>query len=85
MHSRNRRCGILIGQGMAPEEAVKEVGMVVEGMYTCEAAFKLSRQLGVDMPITEAIYGAIKGIIKPDDAVRALMTRSRKNENEEVF
>ena len=37
------------------------------------------------MPITEAIYGAIKGIIKPDDAVRALMTRSRKNENEEVF
>ena len=85
MHSRNRRCGILIGQGMAPEESVKEVGMVVEGMYTCEAAFKLSRQLGVDMPITEAIYGAIKGIIKPDDAVRALMTRSRKNENEEVF
>ncbi|MBQ2058199.1 MAG: NAD(P)-dependent glycerol-3-phosphate dehydrogenase, partial [Firmicutes bacterium] len=85
MHSRNRRCGILIGQGMKPEDAVKEVGMVVEGMYTADAAYRLSRQLGVEMPITEAIYNVVNGNIEPDKAVRALMTRSRKRENEEVF
>ena len=85
MHSRNRRCGILIGKGMKPEDAVKEVGMVVEGMYTADAAYRLSRQLGVEMPITEAIYNVVNGNIEPDVAVRALMTRSRKHENEEVF
>lgn len=43
MHSRNRRCGIMIGEGLPPDEAVKKVGMVVEGMYTTQAAYELAR------------------------------------------
>lgn len=54
MHSRNRRAGILIGQGVSPEEAVKRVG-TVEGYFCCKAAYDLSRKLGVEMPITEQL------------------------------
>ena len=82
MHSRNRRCGILIGQGKDPKEAVKEVGMVVEGMYTADAAYRLAKKLGVEMPITEAIYKVVQGEVSAADAVHALMTRARKGENE---
>ncbi len=80
MHSRNRRCGILIGQGVAPDEAVKQVGMVVEGIYTAEAAYDLSERLGVDMPITRAIHDIIDGKLAASDAGRLLMTRKRKSE-----
>ena len=48
--------GIMIGEGMSPEEATKKVGMVVEGMFTTEAAYELARRENVEMPITEAIY-----------------------------
>lgn len=82
MHSRNRRCGILIGQGKDPKEAVKEVGMVVEGMYTADAAYRLAKKLGVEMPITEAIYKVVQGEVAAADAVHALMTRAKKGENE---
>ena len=85
MHSRNRRCGIMIGEGMPPAEAVKKVGMVVEGMYTTEAAYRLSKQVGVEMPITEAIYQVINGDLPAKDAVNQLMSRSRKHENEDVL
>lgn len=54
MHSRNRRAGILIGQGISPKEAVEKVG-TVEGYFCCKAAFELSRKLGVEMPITEQL------------------------------
>jgi glycerol-3-phosphate dehydrogenase (NAD(P)+) len=81
MHSRNFRCGRLIGQGMDPEEARKSIGMVVEGMFTAEAAYELSKQAGVEMPITEAIYNVIQGKIKVADALEALMGRPRKDEN----
>lgn len=80
MHSRNRRCGILIGQGMKPEDAVKEVGMVVEGMYTAEAAYELAHKVGVDMPFTDRIYKVIKGEIDATTAAFELMTRERKHE-----
>jgi glycerol-3-phosphate dehydrogenase (NAD(P)+) len=80
MHSRNRRCGIMIGEGMAPEEATEKVGMVVEGMFTTEAAYELAKREGVEMPITEAIYRAIKGEIKAADAVQLLMGRDKKHE-----
>ena len=56
MHSRNRRCGIMIGEGIKPSEAVEKVGMVVEGMFTAEAAYELAKRVGVEMPITECIY-----------------------------
>lgn len=55
MHSRNRRAGILIGQGVSPEEAVQRVG-TVEGYFCCKAAYELSRRLNVSMPITEELY-----------------------------
>ena len=80
MHSRNRRCGIMIGEGMKPEDAVKQVGMVVEGMFTAEAAYELAQSVGVEMPITEMIYKCIKGEITPKEAVTMLMTRDKKNE-----
>ncbi len=54
MHSRNRRAGILIGQGVSPDEAVKRVG-TVEGYFCCKAAYNLSKRLGVEMPITEQL------------------------------
>lgn len=80
MHSRNRRCGIMIGEGMKPSDAVKEVGMVVEGMFTAEAAFELAKKVGVEMPITECIYHCINEEISAKDAVDMLMGRDRKNE-----
>lgn len=54
MHSRNRRAGILIGQGVSPQEAVERVG-TVEGYFCCKAAYDLARRLGVEMPITEQL------------------------------
>jgi len=80
MHSRNRRCGILIGQGMDPKMAVKEIGMVVEGITTAEAAYALAKQHNVDMPITECIYKVIHGEMEAADAVDFLMDRGMKNE-----
>ena len=85
MHSRNRRCGILIGEGMSPEAATKQVGMVVEGMYTTEAAYQLAQKAGVEMPIAEQIYNMINGITDAREAVTNLMTRQKKHETEENF
>ena len=59
MHSRNRRAGILIGQGIKIDEAINKIGMVVEGIKTTKSAFMLSKQYDVYMPITEEIYGVI--------------------------
>lgn len=80
MHSRNRRCGIMIGEGMSPQEATEKVGMVVEGMFTTEAAYELAKREKVEMPITEAIYRATKGEIKASDAVELLMGREKRHE-----
>ncbi|MBK5261984.1 MAG: NAD(P)H-dependent glycerol-3-phosphate dehydrogenase [Peptostreptococcaceae bacterium] len=81
MHSRNRRCGILIGEGMKPSEATAKIGMVVEGMYTTEAAYQLARKVNVEMPITECIYAVINEEIDAKDAVIALMARDKKSES----
>ena len=85
MHSRNRRCGIMIGEGMKPSEATKKVGMVVEGMYTTEAAYQLAQKVGIEMPITEQIYHVINEKIDAREAVKSLMTRQKKHETEDVF
>ncbi len=79
-HSRNRRCGILIGEGMKVSEAIKEVGMVVEGITTTEATYELAGKLNVDMPITETIYKVIEGKINALEAVDILMGRDGKVE-----
>jgi len=83
MHSRNRRCGIMIGEGLAPSEAIEKVGMVVEGVYTAEAAYALAQRAGVSMPITEHIYAVLHGRVNARDAVESLMTRSKKHERAE--
>ena len=80
MHSRNRRCGIMIGEGMSPAEATEKVGMVVEGMFTTEAAYELAKREGVEMPITEAIYRTVQGEITAAEAVEILMGREKKHE-----
>ena len=85
MHSRNRRCGIMIGEGVRPAEATKRVGMVVEGMYTTEAAYELARKVGVEMPITDQIYQIINEKVDARDAVTNLMTRQKKHEIEDLF
>jgi len=80
MHSRNRRAGILIGQGRSPEEAKKEVGMVVEGIIACESAYKLSLKYGVDMPIVKEAYGILYEGNDPKEAINRLMIRAKKSE-----
>ncbi len=82
MHSRNRRCGIMIGEGMDPREATEKVGMVVEGMFTAVAAKQLAEQVGVEMPITESINDVIDGKMDAREAARRLMARDRRNEAE---
>ena len=82
MHSRNRRCGIMIGEGIDPQEALKRIGMVVEGVYTAEAACKLAELRGVDMPITTSIYKVLQKKMDPHEAMEVLMKRSRRHERE---
>lgn len=84
MHSRNRRAGILMGQGKSLQETLDEVQMVVEGITATEVAYKVSRELNIDMPITEAIYSVLYQGANPNEAVLELMTRSKKHEMEEV-
>lgn len=80
MHSRNRRCGIMIGEGMDPKAATEKVGMVVEGMFTTEAAYDLSRREQVEMPITEQLYNVINGTTSAATAEMMLMGREKKHE-----
>ncbi|MDY2737417.1 NAD(P)H-dependent glycerol-3-phosphate dehydrogenase [Intestinibacter sp.] len=84
MHSRNRRAGILMGQGKSLEETLDEVQMVVEGIVATEVAYKVSKELNIDMPITNAIYSVLYQGVDPKEAVKTLMTRNKKNEMEEV-
>ena len=79
-HSRNNRCGYLIGQGIAPEEAVKQVGMVVEGINALPAAMTLMKQNDVEMPITAAVNAVVNGGADPTATVRKLMGRDTKSE-----
>ncbi len=85
MHSRNRRCGILIGEGKPVAEAVETVGMVVEGFYTVTSAYELARSKGVEMPITEELYGVIHEGKSAAKSVRNLMMREPKHETESVL
>lgn len=83
MHSRNRRCGILIGKGMPVEEAIREIGAVVEGYYAAATAKRLADQYGVEMPITEAAYAVLYEGKEPRKVILELMTRAKKHETEE--
>lgn len=85
MHSRNRRAGILIGKGKSPEEAQKEVGMVVEGVRTCRAAYELALKMDVEMPIVAEAYRVLFENEDPCEAVKNLMGRAKKHESEKSF
>ena len=83
MHSRNRRAGILIGQGKTPEDAMKQVGAVVEGYYATKSAWELANKLQVDMPIIQAAYAVLYQGKEAAQVVSALLHRSKKTESED--
>lgn len=84
MHSRNRRAGILIGQGVSPEEAVEKVG-TVEGYSCTKNAWELSQELGIEMPITEQLARVLFEGKSPKQSLYDLMERPFKNETEKEF
>ena len=84
MHSRNRRAGILIGKGYSMEEAMKEVKMVVEGVYSAKAAMALARKYGVQIPIIEQVNAILFDGKEAGDAVKELMIRDKKLENSDI-
>jgi len=81
MHSRNRRAGILLGKGEALDDVLKEVGMVVEGVNTADAAYELSKKYNVSMPIVEEANKILFEGKNPREAVNDLMTREKKAEH----
>lgn len=85
MHSRNRRAGILIGQGKSAEEAMREVGAVVEGWYACQSAKELADELGVSMPICGAVYAVLFEGADVRQTVHTLMNRLPKRESESCW
>ena len=80
MHSRNNRCGMLIGQGVPAQEAIRQVGMVVEGINALPAAISLAKKYNVEMPIVEAVDAVISGKLQASTAINTLMTRDLKSE-----
>ena len=85
MHSRNRRFGILIGQGKTVDEALAEVGMTVEGYPCAKTAYELAKKMRVEMPIIEATYGVLYEKMPPIDAIRGLMERPKRHESEAIW
>ena len=80
MHSRNRRAGILIGQGKTMQEAMDEVKMVVEGVYSAKAAMQLAKKYDVELPIIEQVNAILFDNKPAAEAVRDLMIRDKKIE-----
>lgn len=80
MHSRNRRAGILIGQGKTMKEAMDEVKMVVEGVYSAKAAMGLAKKYDVELPIIEEVNKILFDNVPAKDALKALMLRDKKME-----
>ena len=86
VHSRNRKAGYLMGQGKTMEEAMEEVQMVVEGVYSAKAALKLSEKYQVEMPIVEVVNRVLFEGLPARRAVQELMLRDKKGEiSEELW
>lgn len=83
-HSRNRKAGMLIGQGYTMDEAMKEVKMIVEGVYSAKAAMELSKKYGVSMPIIEQVNEVLFGGKPAKEAVMDLMLRDKKPEHDDL-
>ena len=84
MHSRNRRAGILLGQGLRLNEVLQEIGMVVEGIKTTKVALELANKAKVEMPITQEVYRVLFESKEPKQSVNDLMGRQKTHEVEEV-
>lgn len=85
MHSRNRRAGILIGQGMSMQDAMDEVQMIVEGVYSAKAGLALAEKYGESMPIIEQVNEILFKGKNPAEAVKELMHRDGRMENSELL
>ncbi|MDR0879978.1 MAG: NAD(P)H-dependent glycerol-3-phosphate dehydrogenase [Clostridioides sp.] len=85
MHSRNRRAGILVGEGKSIDEALEEVKMVVEGVTATEVGHELAQKFAIEVPITNAIYSIIDEGKDPKTVGIALMMRQKKHEVEELI
>lgn len=79
-HSRNRKAGKLIGQGISLEDTKKEVGMVIESIDNIEVAYELGKLHNIEMPIVETVYKVLYEKLDPKEAVKNLMTRDKKME-----
>ena len=79
-HSRNRKAGMLIGQGKSLEETKKEVGMVIESIDNIEVTYELGKLHNIEMPIVETVYKVLYENLNPQEAVKNLMTRDKKME-----
>ena len=85
LNSRNYRAGILIGQGVPVDQAIAQIGAVVEGYYAVDSARELAARLGVEMPITQAAYEVLYEGRSPREALQALMRRKKRHEIEETW
>lgn len=83
-HSRNRRAGVLLGQGISPAEALQQVGAAVEGYYAAASVYALSQKTGVEMPIVEAAYKVLYQNVSAQESVSELLHRQRRAESENV-
>ena len=83
-HSRNRKAGMLIGQGYTMEEATKEVKMVVEGIYSAKAARSLAQKYEVDMPIIDIVNQVLFENMSAKEAVVELMEREKRSEHDSL-
>ncbi len=84
VHSRNRKAGYLIGKGYTMDEAMKEVQMVVEGVYSAKAAMALAEKYQIEMPIVEQVNKVLFENKNAAEAVKELMLRDRKGENADL-
>ena len=84
VHSRNRRAGYLMGQGRTMREAMNEVKMVVEGVYSAKAAVALARKYNIEIPIIEQLNKVLFEDKSPKEAVTELMLRDKKIENSQL-
>ena len=78
--SRNRRLGLALGRGQSIEDAVREIGQVVESVQTADEVMRLARRHEVELPIAEAVYAVLHGEISPAEGLRQLMAREQKAE-----
>lgn len=85
MHSRNRRAGMLIGQGLTAEEAAERVGMAVEGIHAAKAAYQLAKKMKIEMPIAEQLYRVVCEGQEVGTALQSLMGRAQRHEDEKVW